>query len=227
MSPSTPTFVPRQLFGSKLGLEMGSAGKDKIRYVIIYRVKPVKEMMVRYGTCHKNCAKKHIRQDDTIILIQVECGLFGLDTSGQLRKGSVEKFSVPKGVNLKFDGFRGIELDPTVNGTKRRNKYRVWKPNVQDMSWELAPSTTVDVLDKDGKTVTKVKENLHSYYAYQESLLPLPETVLHDDGLVLIPATEAVDWMKEWVRRAQGMKTKVMEAPALTQDNMGKPSVDR
>lgn len=128
-------MIPRQLFGSKLGLVINSAGKDKIRYVIIYKVRPVKEMLVRYGVTHIANAKEYITQKDNIIIIKIDHGIFGLDSSGMLRMGEFCKLDAPK--NLMFDGFNGIEL-------LDRSKYRMWKPNFEQGTWEINKSLMVN-----------------------------------------------------------------------------------
>jgi hypothetical protein len=174
-------ILPRQIFGSKLGLVLGSGGKDTVRYTIIYKVKPVKEMMVRYGVCHKNCTKEYITKDNSIVVLKIDSGLFGLDKSGMVRQGESDKLKHPG--NLKFDGFRGIEMTST-------GKYRVWTPDFEKREW---------------KCITpKGKE--HTFYPFKDGLLTMPDEVLHDGDSILIPATEAVQWMCTWLEKVKGHK---------------------
>ena len=196
----TGQIMPREIFGSKLGLVLGPAGKDTVRYVIVYRVKPVKEMMVRYGVAHKNCTKEHITKKGSIIIIKIDSGLFGLDKSGMLRQGDLDalKMSVP----LKFDGFRGIEL---VNS----GKYRVWMPDWEKKAW--VPITP------------KGKE--HTFYPFKDALLPMPAEILHDGEAILVPAEEAITYMQSWLKRMQGKKV-VVDAPEAS-GTMGVQAVTR
>jgi len=168
---------PRELFGSKLGLVLGQAGKDKVRYTIIYKVKPVKEMMVRFGVCHKNNTKKHITKQGTIIMIKVNSGLFGLDQSGMLRCGQTDDLQQPMVKDpitgqeepvLHFDGFRGIEL-------LGHNKYRLWKPDFKANKWMPEQNWVV-------KRNSKIAREIH----YAACLMYVGTTgkILSDDAVV-------------------------------------------
>jgi len=169
---------PMEMFGCKLGLVIKRV-KDTVQYVIVKEVKPVKEMLVRYGTCHKACARDYISQKDPItgeegmIQINIDCGLFGLDRRGQLRQGVITKVPHPKG--LLFDGFEGVEMVTNV-------KFRPWH-----------------VKNVNGKVQWAGEDQEHTYYPYKESLVAMPDEQLLYGDKVLIPATDAVSWMKRWL----------------------------
>ena len=248
--------VPRQLFGCKLGLVLGSAGPDKVRYVIVYKCRPIKEMMVRYGMCHRANSKEHITKEGSIVMIKIDSGLFGLDESGMLRYGHSDALQAP--TKLKFDGFKGIEL-------LEHNKYRLWVPNFEEGKWVPAKQwmvrrvkakelgkelywaagwlkdhphstdkemvTRISVLYKKAVTVAQVKkaraatkdieERLCTYYPFKESLLPMPSELLHDRETILIPAIEAVEWMKTWIKRMQGDKIQIVDDAQATLNDLG------
>ena len=194
-------ILPREVFGSKLGLILGNAGKDTVRYTIIYKVKPVKEMMVRYGVCHKACAKEHIVRKGSIIMLKIDSGLFGLDFSGMLRQGQTDDLAAPP--QLMFDGFRGIE-------PREKGKYQQWVPDWEAKKW--VPSS-----DKE-----------HTYYPFKDGLLPMPKEILHDDNAILIPATEAVAWMVQWLKRTRpDLKVVMSEDHNLTLNTLGARSVNK
>jgi hypothetical protein len=148
--------VPRMLFGSKLGLVLGSAGKDKVRYVTVFKIKPIRELIVRYGCAHKSNAKSTITKDGTIIMIKVDSGLFGLDASGMLRYGQTDELEGP--ANLMTDGFRGIELF-------EHNKYRLWEPDFAAGKWTPVRQWTVrrELAKTVGKEIYWAANYLHDH----------------------------------------------------------------
>jgi hypothetical protein len=211
--PSVKQIVARQIFGSKIGIILGNIGKNMVRYAIVYKIRPVKELLCRFGVCHKNCTKEHITKDGTVIMIRIDSGIFGLDTTGMLRSGELTKLAFPEG--LKFDGFRGIEL--LENG-----KYRLWHPNFAAGKWEHLQEWTHIKNRKTGEMM-KV-EKRYSYYPFKDALHDMPTEILHDGAAVLVPAAEAVMYLQQWVKRTMGRgkgKTMMTNEPAIAQDTMG------
>jgi hypothetical protein len=172
---------PALLFGVKLGLILKKNVHMKtVQYVIVKTIKPVKEMMVRYGTTHISCAKDFIVQRDPktgeegMIMLDINCGLFGLDSRGNLKQGLLWK-NVPHPQHLLFDGFRGIEM-------KGSTKYTPWYIKLEN-----------------GKPVWTSTNTTYTYYPYKESLIPVPDNLLLYEDQVLIEATEAIDFLKRWL----------------------------